>query len=58
VDPNELELILQRFYTEIKQQSGDDYEPNSLANTQAAIDRYLKYKGYKHSNIREDVRNK
>jgi len=52
VDPNVLDLILQRFYTEVKKQNGDDYEPNSLANMQAAIGRYLKDKGYKHSIIR------
>ena len=33
--------ILQHFFTELKKQEGQDYEPYSLGSMQALIDRYL-----------------
>jgi len=42
-----------QFYTECKKKNGDDYEPNSLANMQAGIERYLKDNGYPPSIIRD-----
>ena len=53
LDAPELDKILQQFYSEVVKQNGDDYEPSSLANLQAGIDRYLKEKSYKFSIIRD-----
>ena len=47
--PETLDEILQLFFTEIKKKDGTDYEPSSLANMQAALDRYLKEAGYQYS---------
>ena len=41
--------IMQQFYAEVKRKDGTDYEPSSLANMQAAIDRGLKEAGYMYS---------
>ena len=49
----ELDITLQSFYAEVKRKDGKDYEPNSLANMQAGIERYLKEKGYCFSIIRD-----
>ena len=37
------------FFTELKKQDGQDYEPNSLCSMQASIDIYLCEHGYMHS---------
>ena len=44
-----LSRLHQQFFAEIKEQNGDDYEPNSLCGMQASIERYLREKQYKHS---------
>ena len=44
--PSELDAILQYFFADIKKQNGDDYEPSSLCNMQAGIERYLKENKY------------
>ena len=46
---SELEEKLCLFFAEIKRQDGKDYEPDSLAVMQAAIDRHLNLKGYSKS---------
>ena len=47
--PFELDLILQKFFTEVRKRNGDEYEPNSLASLQAGLDRYLRLKNYQYS---------
>ena len=37
------------FFTELKKQDGQTYEPNSLCSMQASIDRYLRERGYTYS---------
>ena len=44
-----LNSLLKRFYAEVKTKNGEDYEPDSLRVMIAAIDRFLKDKGYKLS---------
>ena len=53
LSPEELDITLQSFYSEVKRKDGKDYEPNSLANMQAGIERYLKENGYVFSIIRD-----
>ena len=47
--PVDLDIILQKFFAEVRKRDGTDYEPNSLASLQAGIDRYLRGKNYKYS---------
>lgn len=47
----QLDKILAKFYAEVKTVNGRDYKPESLRVMQAAIDRYLKDKGYGESII-------
>ena len=42
----ELNTLLQRFYAELKNKHGEDYEPESLKVMIASLDRHLKNKGY------------
>ena len=44
-----LDEILQHFFTELKKQDIQDYEPKSLCSLQALIDRFLHQRGYMHS---------
>ena len=53
IEAGELNILLERFYAEVKTKNGDDYEPDSLRVMMAAFDRNLKDKGYKHSIIRD-----
>ena len=39
--PFELDLILQKFFTEVRKRNGNEYEPNSLASLQAGLDPIL-----------------
>ena len=48
VEPKKLDKILQHFFTELKKQDRQDYEPNSLCATQASIGRYFCERGYTH----------
>ena len=50
---SELEEKLCLFFAEIKRQDGKDYEPDSLAVMQAAIDRHLNLKGYSKSILKD-----
>lgn len=52
-EPTQLNSLLERFYTEIKNKHGDDYEPESLKVMITSLDRHLKNKGYKLSIIRD-----
>ena len=49
MEPTKLDEILSLFYAEVRKVNGREYEPQSLAVMQAAIDRYLKEKGYQTS---------
>ena len=49
VEPKKLDEIFRYFFTELKKQDGQDYEPNSLCLMQASIGRYLRERGYTHS---------
>ena len=46
-------FLLERFYAEVKNKDGNDYEPDSLKVTLTALDRHLKNKGYNLSIIRD-----
>ena len=49
----QLDKMLQIFYTEIRTKDGCEYEPESLKSMLAALDRYLKEHDYKYSIIRD-----
>ena len=49
----QLDKMLQIFYTELRTKDGLEYEPESLKFMLAALDRYLKENGYKYSIIRD-----
>ena len=49
LERSRLDDILQQFYAEVKRKDGTDYEPWSLANMQAALDRRLREAGYMYS---------
>ena len=49
----QLDKMLQIFYTEVRTKDGFEYEPESLKSMQAAFDRYLKENCYKYSIIRD-----
>ena len=51
-EPTQVNSLLERFYIEIKNKHGEDYEPESLKVMITSLDRYLKNKGYKVSIIR------
>ena len=51
-EPTQLNSLLERFYAEIKNKDGEDYEPESLKVMITSLDRRLKNKGYKLSIIR------
>ena len=50
---NDLDMVLQQFYAEVRNKDGQDYELDSLRVMTAAFDRYVKEHGYKHSIIRD-----
>ena len=52
--PEELYLILESFYAEVKRTDGKDYEPDCLRVMQSGIDRYLREQNYPASIIRGD----
>ena len=57
IPPEELNILLEGFYAEVKNKHGDDYEPwpDSLKVMLTALDRHLKDKGYKISIIRDRI---
>ena len=46
VRPEQLDKVLERFFACVCKQDGTDHEPGSLKVMQAALDHYLKEKGY------------
>ena len=50
---NLLNTTLEQFYGEVRKQNGKDYEPDSLAVMQAALDRHLKENDYPKSIIKD-----
>ena len=46
--------MLERFYAELKNKHGEDYEPESLKVLITSLDRHLKNKGYSVSTIVRD----
>lgn len=52
-EPAELNRLLVKFYAEVKNKSGDDYEPDSLKVMIAALDRHLKEKFYPLSIVKD-----
>ena len=51
--PAELNTLVERFYAELKNKHGEDYEPESLKVMIASLDRHLKNKGYSLSIVRD-----
>ena len=50
---DELDTILQRFYSGIRKNDGENYEPESLKVMQASLDRYLRDKGCTFSILKD-----
>lgn len=50
---DELDGILHKFYVELRKKDGEEYEPDSLAVMQAALDRHLKSCGRTYSILRD-----
>ena len=48
-----VDAILCRFFAEIRKKDGGEYEPESLAVMQSALDRHLRNGGKKHSILRD-----
>ena len=53
IPEDELDTILQRFYSEIRKNDGENYEPESLKVMQASLDRYLRDKGSTFSILKD-----
>ena len=53
-DVETLNTTLEHFYAEVRKQNGKDYEPDSLAVMQAALDRFLREKDYPKSIIKDN----
>lgn len=49
----DLDKTLSQFYAEVRKESGEDYEPDSLRVMQAALERHLKSKLYPKSIIKD-----
>ena len=49
----QLNSVLEIYFSEVVWQNGQQYEPSSLSNMQAGIDRYLKEKGCTFSIIKD-----
>ena len=49
----DLDKTLSQFYAEVRKESGEDYEPNSLRVMQAAVERHFKSKLYPKSIIKD-----
>ncbi|MGH0165433.1 UNVERIFIED_CONTAM: hypothetical protein FKN15_072772 [Acipenser sinensis] len=50
---NELDVYLASFFVDARQKDGSEYEPNSLANYQCGLERYLKEHKYTYSITRD-----
>ena len=49
----ELDKLLQRFYAEVRNKHGEQYEPESLKVMMASLDHYLREHNYPHSIIKD-----
>ena len=49
----ELNRLLEKFYAEVKDKNGQDFEPDSLRVMIAAFDRHLKAKQYPSSIVKD-----
>ena len=49
--PSDLDVVLQRFYTEVRKMNGKEYEPDSLKVMMGSLDRHLKSLKYPTSII-------
>ena len=49
----DLDKTLSQFYADVRKESGEDYEPDSLRVMQAALERHLKSKLYPKSIIKD-----
>ncbi|XP_061119039.1 uncharacterized protein KIAA1958 homolog isoform X1 [Conger conger] len=49
----ELDAYLASFFVDARQKDGSEYEPNSLANYQCGLERYLKEQRYRYSITRD-----
>ena len=49
----ELNSLFERFYAELKNKYGEDYEPENLKVMIASLDRHLKSQGYSLSIVRD-----
>lgn len=52
-EPADLNKLLEKFYAEVKNKNGEDYEPDSLRVMIAALDRHLKDKHYLLSIVKD-----
>ena len=52
-EPAELNRLLEKFYAEVKNKNGQDYEPEGLRVMIAALDRHLKDKQYPLSIVKD-----
>ncbi|XP_035246847.1 uncharacterized protein KIAA1958 isoform X2 [Anguilla anguilla] len=50
---DELDAYLASFFVDARQKDGSEYEPNSLANYQCGLERYLKEQRYSYSITRD-----
>ncbi|XP_048114983.1 uncharacterized protein KIAA1958 isoform X1 [Alosa alosa] len=53
IPPQELDAYLASFFVDARQKDGSEYEPNSLANYQCGLERYLKEQRYHYSITRD-----
>ena len=55
LDPVDLNDVLEKYFSNVKKQEGGEYEPSTLVNIQAAIDRFLKECRYQCSILKAVV---
>ena len=49
----ELDKVLQRFYAEVRNKRGEQYEPESLKGMMASLDRYLRERNSPYSILKD-----
>ena len=52
-EPAELNRLLEKFYAQVKNKNGQDYEPDSLRVMIASLDRHLKENQYPLSIVKD-----
>ena len=53
IESQELGVVLQRFFAEIRKEDGSEYEPDSLRTMLSALDRYFREEGYPHRILKD-----